>query len=513
MKTPQFADPQFVDAVGIGGLNAAFGAISGSAAEIANKVFPVPGLLRPESATVGFTGLAASVDISPPFAIRFSTGPITAAHGTSTGLDSSVYAVSFSGLVPASGSTTVYLLLQALDIQEIPVPLPGPPQGHPSFNPNFQPTVGYAQSVDSISVIPSTAAPDNATTFELGRGSLSSASALTGWTTSFQVRATANDGKSYTFVSSSTAVSAQTLQQALINLAAAPITTTLPPAQLCTGLQPLFINESNSTWTLTRNGSPDKFVGFSAANANSITVPPNGSVRMYCDGQFWILDGTSLNFLQLPADTLYGNPTGVQAGAVPIPLASGVAFVGGAFGALLGNMLGFDTSGAIAILGSAFQQTTNGSNHTAPVTTGGLPPFPYTNLQASVNFTFPSGAPAYLLFVDSTVNVGPTPNGIPTFTDPNYALMQFAEAITSVFDNTNGGETLFVADNGGPLVLTANVGAGQNVKKNGFSPFKGLPNQVVNLTQRVALANTGSYAFSSATVKGYLTLTAVPIPG
>jgi hypothetical protein len=48
----------------------------------------------------------------------------------------------------------------------------GPPLGHPSYNPNFVPYTGYQQNVETLTLAATTTAPDNITTFELGRTTL-----------------------------------------------------------------------------------------------------------------------------------------------------------------------------------------------------------------------------------------------------------------------------------------------------------------------------------------------------
>ena len=250
----KFTDPQFVDANGVGGLNAAFGAVSGSIALLAAAGFVKPGLYQPELMTVAFSGLTATVGLPAPFAVINASGVVAQAHGTATGSDTQSYAVSFSGLVPGSGSIVAYCVAQAAMVQQNPVPIPGPPPGHPSYNPNYQPTIGYAQAVDTLALSTTTTPPDGMSAFELFRTTLTAGEgSITSWSTEYQQRTTPYWAAAPTVVAGGNLTFAQS--QGMLVPASGGITSTLPLAASGTGLRYSFLNTSTGTWTIAAQGS------------------------------------------------------------------------------------------------------------------------------------------------------------------------------------------------------------------------------------------------------------------
>lgn len=169
METPFFSQKQFLDAPLF---NNAAAAVSGDFGVLGYSEFR-PGLLRSDFAYIAFMGLTATVQLPLPFGVMFGeTGVIAQGHGTTTGGDSPNYSVSFSGLVPASGSVTAYIGLSLSQIQQDAVQIIGPPPGHPDYSPDFQPYSSYLVSTDSLAVTATTTPPDNVSIFELLRTTL-----------------------------------------------------------------------------------------------------------------------------------------------------------------------------------------------------------------------------------------------------------------------------------------------------------------------------------------------------
>lgn len=292
VNIPNFSDPQFVDANGVGGLNAAMSAVSGSVAVIGQEFFIRPGLLQPELVTMSFSGMVATVTIPAPAGIVNSSGVVALAHGIQTGLDTQTYTVNFAPLVPATGTVTAYLVGSATQIQQDPFPIPGPPPGHPSYNPNFIPTIGYSQTVDTIALSATTTAPNNTSTFEFGRATLTHGQVtLSSLSTFAQLRASTPLNRQLFAVSSSTVLTVPQLQY-LIYATVGGITTTLPPASSSTYSIAIFVNSTASDWTIAANGSDTIFGGLAGGSSGS-TIPVHslGAVILWSNGSNWIILG------------------------------------------------------------------------------------------------------------------------------------------------------------------------------------------------------------------------------
>lgn len=317
--TAQFSEQQFVNATGVGGLNNGFGTASGAIAAVASGLWALPGLLAPEAMGVSFSGLVATVTLPAPWALVTSGGSTVYAHGTVTNQDTSTYSVDFSSAVPASGSLTVYLLAQeAAAIQQGPVPIPGPPPGHPSYNPNFVPSVGYARSVQTVSLSASSGVADNLSTFELLRTTLAaSATGVSSWTTSYQQRASSYRALPPAFLASGGILSVAQAQSMLAP-SASGLTHTLPPASGSTGAVMSFFNANGGTDTISTAGT-DRLFGASGAATASFTLQPSGAVSFYADGAngAWRMTSSSPNAFalggiltgQLPNPDIVTNPT------------------------------------------------------------------------------------------------------------------------------------------------------------------------------------------------------------
>ena len=170
-------------------MNAAATAVSGDFATLA-PALSSPGLVSAYAASYAAAGLSVSATLPAPFGIFFSNGVFSQAHGTTTNADTQVYAVSFSGVVPASGSITAYLLASYATIQQQPKQIIGPQPGHPDYNPQFTPLTAYQVNVDSLSLTASSGAANNTTTFELFRVTLAAgATGVGAINTTYQIAA------------------------------------------------------------------------------------------------------------------------------------------------------------------------------------------------------------------------------------------------------------------------------------------------------------------------------------
>jgi len=251
MQTANFAQYEYLNAAT---LNAAAGAVSGSFAQTASGALR-PGLIHPESVGITTSGLIATVQAPLPFQVLFGSGVLAAASGTVSGATSSTYTVNFSGTVPSSGAAvTAYLLASYAMIQENPYTVPGPPPGHPDYNPQFVPYTAYALNVDSLAMTASTTAPDNQTTFEIGRYTLASgASTLTAINTTYQQRASTTRATQTVQASGSLILSVLTHGGKTIQFSASG-TATLPAVASANGVS-FTVNPTSGAVSLVASGS------------------------------------------------------------------------------------------------------------------------------------------------------------------------------------------------------------------------------------------------------------------
>ena len=292
METPFWNPYQYVDS---SALNASFQNVSGSVAEVAHGMFPIGGLVAPDSGTITFSGLTATVSLPAPFAILNSSGVFIQAHGTTNNTSNTTYTVPFSGLVPATGSVTAFLIAAQTTIQQNPVSVVGPPPGHPSYNPNFVPSIGYTVVQDSLTVSATTVVPDSAVNYELGRFSLSSASAVTNFTTAYQQRFGVHRAYPRKVVSSSGALSGG--GNYILTATVGGLFSTLPPASGSGGVWQQLYNSSTGTWTI--NATPGDYINLPAAVVTSFLIPPYLSTYVWCDGVNW-------NVQTRPSNTIRG---------------------------------------------------------------------------------------------------------------------------------------------------------------------------------------------------------------
>lgn len=328
MRWPQATDPQFLDALGVGGLNQAYGTVSGSIASVGSGAWALPGLLAPEAMGVTFNNLVATVTLPSPWGVVTSGGVVVRAHGTQTGVDTQSYSVNFSAARPASGSATAYLAATIQQIQQDPFPIPGPPQGFPSFNPNYVPTTGYATNLYTVALTAVTGAPNNVSSFELlrttltaGQASISTYSTV-GWTLAADRKAFPNS-----ILGSGGALNPTQLQQIIVP-SVAGLTFTLPAVQIAGGLPASFANSTNGNCTVAASGT-DRISGLSGGNVVSITLPPSGGVLMIGNAPqgLWEVIGfnTATNNVWSGTNT-FNDSTG-QGGPVVQALSSGGAAI------------------------------------------------------------------------------------------------------------------------------------------------------------------------------------------
>ena len=296
MKTAQFSDPQFLDAAAPGGLNPAFGLVSGSFASVGLGAWAAPGLSAPEAMTVSFSGMVATIGLPSPWGLVSSGGVMVRAHGTQTGLDTHTYTVDLGPLVPVSSTLTAYVAATISTIQQGPFPVPGPPPGHPSYDPNTVPTIAYAATVYTVALSAVPGGIDNVGTFELLRTVLSAGqTAVTGWSTAGQARAADRDSWPAILLTSGGLLSAGQAQFMLVPTVSG-LTHTLPPASGAGGLMFGGANPTNGNWTFATTGS-DLIEGSGTTGLASLAVPPSGAVMLWGNAAsgLWQIIGFSPN--------------------------------------------------------------------------------------------------------------------------------------------------------------------------------------------------------------------------
>lgn len=178
MRTPNFLFEEFVDNTTF---NTAMTQLMSSIRETgSDSVFLIPGVINPAALIFTFnSSLVVTVNAQnstalphTAFKCLFLTGAITDAHGTTDGADTSVYNINFAPLVPVGGSTTAYIVATYSTVQEDPTTIIGAPPGHPDYSANFVPYIGYTRIQDTLNIIATTTVPDNTSTIELARVTL-----------------------------------------------------------------------------------------------------------------------------------------------------------------------------------------------------------------------------------------------------------------------------------------------------------------------------------------------------
>ena len=340
---PNFIDGEFVNAAL---LNISFGNVGKSLAAIGRNSFAAPGLLYPElNSAFGATGLVVGVTFSPSFGL-VTSGAVAYAHGNTANADTQTYSVNMASLVPASGAVTAYLLLAATTVQQQSTGVPGPATGHPSYNPNFVPTTVYQAITDTLALTASTSAPDNVSTFELARTTLSAGQgsiAVSGLTTAFQQRATAYDASPGIAVTGSYAISPAT-GNAVFTCSTAGLTTTVPDAQTVVGQVFRFVNASSGVWTIATAVGAQNFIGLPSGTANSFQIPASGAVTVWGGNGFFSIMSADAITLSVAEAYARGTVSATIPGYMILPngfiLQYGKLSVGpGSPGVLLGTAL------------------------------------------------------------------------------------------------------------------------------------------------------------------------------
>ncbi|MDE3023820.1 MAG: hypothetical protein KGI54_18545, partial [Pseudomonadota bacterium] len=174
-------------------LNTAQTSNSTSLQNLANTLYS-PGLFTPSSLTYTFNNsLIVTVGAGNTFFLLDGYGQLGQGLGTVSGTTSTTYNVDFTSQVPSSGSVTAYIVAKVVTIGQNQSVVIGPPIGHPDYNPANAPAVQYLSSQYSLSFTATTTAPDNQTTFEIARTTLTSGqTAITSVSTGNQVLARPN---------------------------------------------------------------------------------------------------------------------------------------------------------------------------------------------------------------------------------------------------------------------------------------------------------------------------------
>ena len=329
MHTPNFSPMQFLDAAGVGGINAAFGSVTNSIQAVLSAMAATPGWVRPGNiSTPAPTGLLLGITI--PTTVALVTGSTSSkglciAHGVLNGQDTQTYTANFTTLVPGVGSATVYLLASGAKIQQDYVPIPGPPPGHPSYNPNFVPTYSYANIVDSIAVFSSGGPADNINTFEIGRFTLAAGAtgiSAASFQTSSRMRAGVHWNRDPYYVAGPGTIADTQASYTIVNVAATGITTTLPAAAVSSFQTIPFVNSSAYNWIIAAGVGGFSGMWGAAPDTGSvtnITVRPSGSLMLWCDGAaWWAIGGSSLYDLTERTDPITVSSSGALI-AYPTP--------------------------------------------------------------------------------------------------------------------------------------------------------------------------------------------------
>lgn len=282
MKVANYTANQFVDAASLNNF------ASGMAANIEEmNQFALGGLFRPELVSYVPTGLSLAVTLPSPFGVMFGDGVFARAHGTATNADTQNYTVDFTGVVPGSGTVTAYLIASETTIQQNPIQIIGPPPGHPDYDPTFVPFTAYNNNVSSLVLAATTTPPDNATTFELGRYSISaSASGLAAIDNTNQVRLSHVRVDQTVAISGS--VSATPAQAGTTFYASAALTLTLPPVSGMVGAIYELVAGSGTS-SLQCNGA-DKIYGVGSnfgTGVGSVSLAPGTSLGVQGTKKGW----------------------------------------------------------------------------------------------------------------------------------------------------------------------------------------------------------------------------------
>jgi hypothetical protein len=292
-------------------LNNGFVAVSGTVTQIMQSVGIYDGFVRADVLTFSSSGLNLTVSMPAPFLAVLGGVPV-AANGTTNGVTNNSTTVSFSGVVPASGSQPIYLVATSGTVQNSSIAIPGPPPGHPDYNPNYQPTFGYVQQNTTIILAASASSPPSGylqlATSTLAAGATGLGSFSTEFAQPFALRTVRAPNAG--LLSSATGIFASAGVGYVFNTSGN--TFTLPSALLPGGghFFPTLNSPTVGTMTVNTNGT-DLIYGayFQAVGSGntSIALTSEQTASLWSVGGTWQFDGGNVTQRFVPVS---GNPNG-----------------------------------------------------------------------------------------------------------------------------------------------------------------------------------------------------------
>lgn len=295
MQTPNFGQYQFLDAAAFNTAMAMLSAnVNGTVSGVA-----YPGLIHPEAVSLTPAGLAVTVQAPLPFQVMFGDGHVAAASGTVTNTVTSTYNVSFSGVVPVSGTATAYLLVSGVNIGLVPVQVVGPQQGHPDYNPNFIPYTLYTETANSVNFIVTTTPADGYNTFEVARTTLAAAATGVSLSTIYQQRSSSYNSTQIVQASGAVPVTAAAHGGRVLEFTAAG-TATLPLAATSNGVVYTFTTQYSGTNTIQVT-APDIGYGLTNTTWTSFSITQGQSVALASIAGFWQVLAGSPNLVSTGA--------------------------------------------------------------------------------------------------------------------------------------------------------------------------------------------------------------------
>jgi len=303
MNTPNFTDPQFIDANGVGGLNAAFANVTNAIADLSVASFG-PGVLNTSAVGMTVSGNSMVLTFGASWGVVTSGGIIARAHGTLTNQDTQTYTVSFTSLIPATGSVTAYAVVSPTTIFQSPVSLPGPPQGHPSYNPNYVPTIGYTQLVYSVTAAATLSPPDNVNTFEVFRTTLTAGQSSISNSSTFY-RYFAPPTNQMPIALATGGVLSVAMTQNMVVPSSSGLTSTLSPSFYRGGqFYNTYNANSGAVWTIATE-SGDQLSGlYGSGLASSQIIPPRGFASWWANAASGVWECVAVNPTMLTSMTL-----------------------------------------------------------------------------------------------------------------------------------------------------------------------------------------------------------------
>ena len=317
MQSPNFAPLEYLNASAV---NSAFALVSGNSNTSLYSTFS-PGLLFPEQVALTVSGLSVTAVCPAPFGIAWSNGVISQAHGTQTNQNTNTYSVSFSGLVPASGTILVFLYAAYAQIQQSPYQVNGPPVGNPDYSPNNVPTTAYAANIDSFSMgstsggLPGGAIGLSAGQVEIARFLLSAgATGLPSPNLAYQTRAGSYGNDRVVDANGTPSLSLSNAGSHVFFIIPAPSGVTLPAVSGANGVNYSFTASSGVTGQVFSNGN-DPILGSSqnpSVPVTSFTVQPGCSYFVEGIRGAWFIKNISQVGMPVLTQNLniYVSPTG-----------------------------------------------------------------------------------------------------------------------------------------------------------------------------------------------------------